>query len=454
MKSRIRSVADVFDWRLCLGCGACAYICPEQKIRLVDDLEEGIRPLVKAEDCASCTQCLEVCPAVENDRREINTRASAIAELRPAFGPVLEVWEGHASDPEIRHAGSSGGLLTALSLYCLEREGMYGVLQVGMNPSDPTRNQTRLSRSRAELLANTGSRYAPASVCDGLHLVEQSPSPCVVVGQPSEVTALRKAQCLRPGLADKTGLVLSFFCAGSPSRKGTLELLKSLGVEAEKVGNLRYRGNGWPGMFSVTLKGQTQPARQISYQESWGFVQAFRPFATHLCPDGSGEDADISCGDPWYREVEPGEPGSSLVVVRTGRGRQLLQGAMKAGYVSLQRAEAWKMTNSQRNLIAKRGAIGGRVAMLRLLGLPTPQLKGFSLWRNWLKLSWNQKLRSTIGTLRRVVTRGYFRPKAADESNCLFVEKPSSHDDAIAQFAQRKANVDRSFSATLDKESV
>ena len=405
---RLNHVGSVADWRLCLGCGACAYICPEQKVRLVNDLEQGIRPVVGTEACISCTQCLEVCPAIDNDHRGINARDGVIAELLPAFGPVLEVWEGHASDPEIRRAGSSGGLLTALSLYCLEREGMHGVLQIGMDPEDPTRNRTKLSRSRAELLANTGSRYAPASVCDSLQLVEQAPAPCVIVGQPSEVTALRKAMRLRPALAQKTGLVLSFFCAGSPSRKGTLELIKSLGVQEERVGSLRYRGNGWPGMFSITLRDQSKPVREISYRESWGFVQAFRPFSTHLCPDGSGEDADLSCGDPWYREVKPGEPGSSLVLVRTTHGQRLLQNAIRAGYVTLQRAETWKVTNSQKNLIAKRGAIGGRIAMLRLFGLPAPRLKGFSLLRNWLRLSPNEKLRSTIGTIRRVISRRYY----------------------------------------------
>jgi coenzyme F420 hydrogenase subunit beta len=282
-----------------------------------------------------------------------------------------------------------------------------------MDPEDPTRNRTKMSRSLGELMSNAGSRYAPASVCDRLDLIEQAPSPCVFVGQPSEVTALRKAQRLRPRLAEKTGLALSFFCAGSPARQGTLELLKSLGLDPSAVQELRYRGNGWPGMFSVTLKGQSQPVRQISYKESWGFVQAYRPFATHLCPDGMGEDADISCGDPWYRNVGDGERGASLVVVRTESGRKLLRRAMAAGYVELQRAESWKLIKSQKNLIAKRGAIGGRVAIMTMLGLPVPKLKGFALFRNWRGLPFGEKLRSTVGTLRRILTRGYYRSKPA-----------------------------------------
>jgi coenzyme F420 hydrogenase subunit beta len=287
---------------------------------------------------------------------------------------------------------------------------MYGTLHIGQDPDDALRNKTQMSRSREDLLRKTGSRYAAASACDSLHLIEEAPRACVFVGQPSEVTALVKAQRLKPELAKKVGLTISFFCAGSPSRKGTLELLKSKGIDPAQVETLRYRGNGWPGMFAVTLKGQKVPIPLMAYAESWGFVQAFRPFSTHLCPDGSGEDADISCGDPWYRPVQPGEPGSSIVAVRTERGRRIIQGAIAAGYVRLERAEPWKLIESQRNLFEKRGAIWGRIAALKLFGLPAPKLKGFYLFQNWKQLSWNAKLRSTLGTVRRIISRKYFRP--------------------------------------------
>jgi coenzyme F420 hydrogenase subunit beta len=407
-----KTVQQVVEWRLCLGCGACAYICPEQKIRLLDFVEEGIRPVVETNNCGSCTHCLEVCPAYENDHTAINSRPGLSEELKESCGPVLEIWEGHATDPEIWHKGSSGGLLTALSLYCLEHEGMHGVLHIGDDPSDPLRNKTMMSHTRAELLTKTGSRYAPASACDSLHLIESAPLPCVFIGQPTEVTALRKAERLRPALAKKVGLALSFFCAGSPARKGTMELLKAMGVNPAEVKDIRYRGNGWPGMFAVTLKGQSAPSYLRTYKESWGFVQAYRPLSTHLCPDGTGEDADISCGDPWYRPIQEGEPGSSLAVVRTEKGSRIIRHAIAAGYLELKSSEPWKLLQSQKNLLTKRGAVAGRVATLRSLGLPAPKLKGFSLLQNWSKLSFGEKVRSTVGTLRRAVTRGYFRPKA------------------------------------------
>jgi hypothetical protein len=46
---------------------------------------------------------------------------------------------------------------------------------------------------------------------------------------------------------------------------------------------------------------------------------------------------------------------------------------------------------------------------MRSIGLPTPKLKGFSLLQNWQRLSFEEKLRSTLGTIRRAIHRRYFQ---------------------------------------------
>lgn len=41
--SGINTIQDVVEWRLCLGCGACAWVCPEDKVRLVDFISDSKR---------------------------------------------------------------------------------------------------------------------------------------------------------------------------------------------------------------------------------------------------------------------------------------------------------------------------------------------------------------------------------------------------------------------------
>jgi len=373
-------------------------------------LAEGYRPAFDGQAAPQSAHSLQVCPAVQTRAPASVGKEQLVGVNASAWGSVLELWEGHASDPEIRFQGSSGGVLSALSLFCLESKGFHGVLHIGQDPEDPLHNRTSLSRSRSNLLQKTGSRYAPAAACDRLDLIENAPAPCVFIGQPSEVCALQRVRALRPALDSKVGLTLSFFCAGSPARLGTIKLLEKLGIDPEQVGDLRYRGRGWPGMFSVTLKGETRPTRQITYAESWGFVQAYRPWSVQLWPDGTGEWADISCGDAWHRTPQPGDLGSSLILIRTERGRAIFREAVAAGYVEVKPATPEMLAHAAAGLLRKKRAIWGRLATMRLFGLPAPRHRGQHLFRLWLGLSLKEKLRSTFGTARRIIQRKYWQP--------------------------------------------
>lgn len=396
-------------------------------MQLIDFCAEGIRPVVNSDDCGDCRQCLEVCPAVQSDFRTSGLHASGQFDdaFTKEWGPVVSIWEGYASDAEIRFKGSSGGALTAIAAYCLEKLDMHGVLHIVQDPADPIRNHTCLSRSRSELIAATGSRYSPASVCNGLGLVEKAPSPCVVIGKPAEMAAVRNAQRLRPELDVKVGVTLSFFCAESPATRGTIALLEKLGIDPGSLSDLRYRGHGWPGQFAPVRTGESKPIKLLTYRESWAFLQAYRPWSVRLWPDSTGELADLSCGDPWYEEPDGDNPGFSLVVARTERGREVIQGAIAAGYIILKPAESWKLKKSQPGLLSKKGAIWGRRLAMHLFGLPLTQFKGLNLWHCWRQISLEAELRSMLGTVRHILTRRLYRPMELNSHDGVPVNPPT-----------------------------
>ena len=404
---RFRNVEDIASWRLCLGCGACAYACKEGKVKLVDIVHDGIRPRIDT-GCSNCGECVEVCPGADSSHGKWHQEA--IKELGKGWGPVLEVWEGHAADPEIRYRGSSGGAATALALFCVEKSGMSGVLHVAVDERNPWKNRTYFSRAREDLLSRRGSRYSPSSPCEGLRSIEEAPSPGVFIGKPCDVAALRKAQERNPALNAKTGLAISIFCAGTPSTLGTIDLLERFNIRTAELKSLRYRGMGWPGMWQAVRQDGNES--RLTYKEAWGFLQKYRPMRCYLCPDGTGEFSDISCGDPWHREPAAEEPGLSLVIARTGLGRKIIASAMEAGYLKLRRIDPGVIVKSQGNLLRKRMSIWGRLMAMKLLWVPAPRLKGFSLFKNWMKLPVKDKARSVLGTAKRIVTRRYCMKQA------------------------------------------
>lgn len=409
MIRKIKTVRDVVAWNLCIGCGACASICRRGGgIELVDVPSHGIRPRFTDLDCAGCTDCLAVCPGVCVDANGgIDDELDDVVESR-FIGRNHGVYEGYAADPEIRYQGSSGGILSALAAYALEREGMDFVVHTAMDPDQPWKNKTVISRNREQLLACAGSRYCTSSPCEYFDVIEKNDKPCVFVGKPCDVAALARARRLRPELDKKTGLVLSFFCAGTPCSDAVRELAEEMGVETSEIRRVRFRGQGWPGPFRVESVRGGKP-RLMAYLTAWKKLARQRPFRCHICPDGMGQLSDITSGDAWNRYTGKGESdGLSHVVVRTGRGRRLLENAVRAGYVELSPAADRDIVKAQ-GIYLRRAVVFGRLVGMRICGVPTPHFANFRLLYSWLRTNPFVMLKSIFGTLKRMIVRKLWR---------------------------------------------
>jgi len=376
------------------------------EIRMVDVLDEGLRPMT-IEDArhpsTDTSEALKVCPGIELEHPDFTRQESIEKELVDAWGPILSMWEGGASDEQLRFAGSSGGAASALAVYALEHLGFRLVLHVGADPDAPHTNRTVASRTRDEVLKRSGSRYAPASPCELLNLIEDARGPCLFIGKPCDVAAAQKARRYRPNLDRNLALTVAFFCAGTPSTNGTLQLLESLGVpDVDDLTEVRYRGNGWPGDFVATAR-KGEPAYSCTYDQSWGEVLSNHvQWRCKLCLDHTGEFADIAVGDPWYRPIQEGEMGSSLIVARTDVGKRCVETAIKDGVLTASRVDSDLLPKSQPNLLRTRGEVWGRMLGARLSGASTPTYRGlpsFGLWLSEVPLP--RKVRSIMGAMRR-----------------------------------------------------
>lgn len=408
MKKKINNVIDVAGWRMCVGCGACKAVCPKHRISLVNIETDGIRPVADTTACDDCGTCLAICPGIRmtND----TSHPDEIKKLKQGWGTILALYEGHATDHELRYTGSSGGVANALALFCIEKLGMNQVIHTTPDEQFPWLNKTTKSTNRLDLCKTSSSRYSPASPAEGVSLIGSCTGKSVFIGKPCDVAAHYKCAQNIKGVQEKTGCTIGIFCAGTPSTKGTLDLLDKLGVDKEQLEEFRYRGRGWPGMTSYRLKNESSYTEKMTYDESWGFIQKYRPLRCYQCPDGTSEFADISCGDPWHKKATPGEVGISLVLARTSRGKKIIEQAIEAGYVELRSTEPESLIEAQKNLIDKRSWIAGRLITHRLIGIPVPEFKGFNLGKLWMKSSALDKVKSIYGTLRRAFARNYRKP--------------------------------------------
>lgn len=378
----LQAVSRVLANDNCSGCGACALISERINMNLSD--EGYLRPefAEAPEDTpvnrAAAALFKEVCPGVR-------LRAPMTADRpqhHPSFGSYVSSWEAWACDEDIRFAGSSGGVLTALGEWLVRSGTIEAAIVSTGSPSAPTRTVPVRIMSREDFLASAGSRYAPVS---NIQAMDDGGANLAVVGKPCEISALKNLQHSTGVAPDEGPVMLSFFCAGTPSQQATDRLAQTLGTPVDQVSELRYRGNGWPGNFAVTNRaGSTE---SLSYDESWGrHLGRALQWRCKLCPDGVGEDADVAVGDYWDADNDgyplfADQQGRSVAIARTNRGHQLLLDAAAAGAVYLRPVSLRSVAAIQPLQVQRRATLVGRLTGRLLAGKRIPLYTGYGLSR-------------------------------------------------------------------------
>lgn len=366
----------VIEGGLCTGCGLCASVSGGQASMRLDP-QGYLRPVLLQPLSPRQEQLVrQVCPGIA-----LRHAPSAVS-YHPLWGPLQQVRVGHALHPELRHAGSSGGAISALLTYLLETSQVDFVLHIGASLSEPLRNEIKLSSNRDEVLAAAGSRYAPSAPLSEIDALLARPGRFAFVGKPCDVAALRKYALHNPLVDEKVKYMLSFMCAGVPSMKGTEAILERFGVTAPEVSRFAYRGNGWPGMTRVETHGGA--VHEIDYATSWGTIlNRHLQARCKICPDGTGEFADVVCADAWYgKDGYPDfaeQEGRSLIISRNGRGEALLQAATEAGYLSMEALPVEEIRKMQPYQENRKQMVWSRVLALRLMGRPAPRYQGMKL---------------------------------------------------------------------------
>lgn len=295
---------------LCLGCGLCESVFKDNCQMKVNSKGFYVpifkRPITKKQD----ELIADLCPGINIT----NSNPS-----KSVWGKSLLKGESWSSDEEIRFKGSSGGFISGLATYLLENKIIDGVFHVGVEKDNWLSNKLTISKSKEEIISKTGSRYAPAKVFnDILNQLNQPFKKILFIGKPCDIYALNNLLEKEPKFRSKIFLTIAFFCAGIPSYNATKKLVNT--KTKSKPLSLRYRGNGWPGNF--TVKYENNDELKLSYKESWGkHLGRNLNFRCKICPDGIGLNADISVGDSW--EDVDGYPsftnkkGRSFVMARS-----------------------------------------------------------------------------------------------------------------------------------------
>lgn len=312
----------------CTGCGLCHSVLD---VPFEEDKKEYLSPKLTKKEVSLCNK---VCPASGNALKHYQDGS--------VWGIIRSSALGWSADEEIRKDSSSGGVITTLCVYLLDNHLVDGIIQTKRSTNDIRKTITVVNRKKEEVFKCMGSRYTSSSPLMNLNEMIQGHETYAFVGKPCDVSALRiYIDEIKPEWKQHIKYIFSFFCAGQPSIDANNKLVRALG--GNNLGDcldLLYRGNGWPGFATLTKIDGTQ--QKMDYETSWMKIlgRDVRKIC-RFCADGTGELADISCGDAWFLDANgkpdfTERPGRNVVFARTEAGEALLKDALDKKMIILE----------------------------------------------------------------------------------------------------------------------
>lgn len=395
-------IESIVQSGLCTGCGICESFTGG-KINIALDREGYLRPVAEQPLSDSQERLLsDVCPGISLRHDTLSV------DYHPLWGPLRQVRTGYANNPEIRFAGSSGGVLSALLVYLLETRTVDYVLHIGASEQEPLRNEIKISRNCEDVLRSAGSRYSPSAPLTQIDEYLNRPGRFAFVGKPCDVAALRQYARHNRVVAQKVSYMLSFMCAGIPSMEGTYAILNRLKTQKEEVRRFAYRGNGWPGMTRVETHDGS--IHEMDYATSWGTIlNKYLQPRCKICPDGTGEFADVVCADAWYgKDGYPDfaeQEGRSLIISRNDVGEALVNACVRAGYLSTSPLAVPEISKMQPYQETRKKMVLARVLALRLLFRRAPKFSHLDLIHAAAMGGFKANVRNFLGMTKRLLVK-------------------------------------------------
>jgi len=375
----MENVRIVYSKGLCTGCGTCFAACPVSAIKIIKDKYRGIYiPEVNDDICTKCGLCLKVCPGYSVDFEKLNAEIFGKQPDDIWLGNYINCYLGHAKNYEIRYESSSGGLITALLVFALEKGIIDGALITRMKEDEPLEPEIIIAREKEDIISAMGSKYCPVPANIGLKEILKEKGKFAVVALPCHIQGLRKFEMINKELRDKIILRFGLMCSKTPTFLGTEYFLQKKGIKKENVKKIRYRGKGWLGSITILLKDgneKTYPRVPQKLSDKILHLSSFHYSFSHprclLCCDHNNEFSDISFGDPRLPELIKKEKiGKSLVVSRTEIGEEILEKARMSGVIEIEKIPISKFFLAQNHSF--KAGFNVHMSILKLLGKSIP----------------------------------------------------------------------------------
>jgi coenzyme F420 hydrogenase subunit beta len=321
-----KNIQQIIDNALCTGCGGCSGICPANAISIETNTAGYIAANIDFDKCINCEKCYYICPSVNGNTPKMDN-------VDIFHGQYIEGYVGYAVDKEIRQKSQSGGIVTALLCYLLDKNEIDGAI---MNRfcNQTKRPEVVFEDSRIGIQESSGSYYSQSSVVSEVLKHQDKKIAAVVLGCQGESINLIRKRFPKTMLPE---YLIGLFCAGQHSGNYIDQLIKEAGCNRHEVTKFRFRdkrAGGWPGNIKLDTD-------RKSYVLDKKIRHTLKPvYEVHRCLycfDQMNIFTDVTVGDPWGITNKNEKEGNTVIIARTEKGKVLIENAYRDGIIDVEK---------------------------------------------------------------------------------------------------------------------
>lgn len=383
------NIEDVIRHDLCNRCGSCVGLS-DGKIVFGDRTGKYLPEIIEQLDAETSELVWKACSGKGFDFPGQRVSVFGDPEGHAYIGHYQNIYIGHATDQEIRLNSASGGIISAIMIWLLEKKMIDGAVVLGMSEVEPWLTKPIIATTKEEILKAAQSKYIISSVNEILPEISKFKGNLAYVGLPGQVQSIRLLQEMNHPHVKNIRYIFGPFYGNTLHFSSVKSFLRSFGEkDFRQISSLYFRHGEWPGNMRVEMKNGKSfelPKFHANYLIPFHIMMN-----SLLCTDLSNEYTDISGGDAWAPVYEERGKGFSMVISRSGKGQEILEKMRSEGWLQLDpidEKEAVEMHSHGYDL-KKRGTFI-RMKYRSWLGKPNPdygyKLTGFPISRYFMEL--------------------------------------------------------------------
>ncbi|MCS7139855.1 MAG: Coenzyme F420 hydrogenase/dehydrogenase, beta subunit C-terminal domain [Candidatus Nezhaarchaeota archaeon] len=310
---------DVIGKGICTKCGMCVSSC---QVHALSMTEEGPR---KVGPCRLCEACYHSCPrspALSEELLKASLKYEGVED--EVLGRYINIISARTTREDVRSRAQDGGVVTTLLIYAFERGLIDGAIVASKSSVEAWRPIPKVALDVSAALEAAGTKYSSSpnlvALKDAVYGYELER--LCVVGVPCQVTAAQNVR-VHPKAArkigDKIALIIGLFCMESFPHKRLVEYLALNKIDASRVSKFDIKD----GKFRVYVEGSE--SLSVPVKDLKGYVNEY----CEVCRDLTSLYADISVG------AIGSQRGWSTVIVRSSKGAELFNNAVRDGYLEV-----------------------------------------------------------------------------------------------------------------------